>query len=204
MRFPPRTLAAIADGTLDLAFRRWQRPMVRPGGTQRTAIGLVGFESVEVVSREAISDEQAMRAGFDSADELLMFLDRKPAGEIYRVSLRFAGPDPRVALRDTLPGEAELDDLVRRLARLDRASSHGPWTRQTLEMIAANPERRAGELAAELGRERLPFKVDVRKLKELGLTESLPIGYRLSPRGRAVLEGLKGTSATVARTANSA
>ena len=29
------------------------------------------------------------------------------------------------------------------------------------------------------------FKRDVRKLKELGLTESLPVGYRLSPRGRA-------------------
>jgi hypothetical protein len=190
MRFPPRTLAAIADGSLDLAFRRWQRPMVKAGGTQRTSIGLVGFESVEVVPREAISQEQARRAGFDSAGELLGFLDRKP-GEIYRVSLRLVGPDSRVALRDTLPAEAELDGLTRRLARLDRASSHGPWTRQTMEAIGANPERRAGELAAELGRERLPFKVDVRKLKELGLTESLPIGYRLSPRGRAVLERLQ-------------
>ena len=142
--------------------------------------------------REAIGDEEAERAGFDSAGELLGFLDRKPEGEIYRVSLGVAGPDPRVALRDTLPGEAELDDLQRRLARLDRASSHGAWTRQTLEEIAAKPERRAGELAAELGRERLPFKVDVRKLKELGLTESLPIGYRLSPRGRALLERLRG------------
>jgi ribosomal protein S19E (S16A) len=27
----------------------------------------------------------------------------------------------------------------------------------------------------------------VRKLKELGLTESLDVGYRLSPRGRAFL-----------------
>jgi hypothetical protein len=191
MRFPPRTLAAIADGRLDLAFRRWQRPMVKAGGVQRTAIGLVRFESVEVVPREAISDEQARRAGFESADELLGFLDRKPVGEVYRVSLRVAGPDPRVALRETLPGEPELVELERRLARLDRASSHGPWTHQTLEAIAANPERRAGELAATLNRERLPFKVDVRKLKELGLTESLTIGYRLSPRGRAMLARLQ-------------
>jgi hypothetical protein len=28
----------------------------------------------------------------------------------------------------------------------------------------------------------------VRKLKELGLTESLQVSYRLSPRGRALLE----------------
>ena len=37
----------------------------------------------------------------------------------------------------------------------------------------------------------LPFKRDVRKLKELGLTESLETGYRLSPRGRALLERLR-------------
>jgi hypothetical protein len=42
-------------------------------------------------------------------------------------------------------------------------------------------------LAASLGRETAPFKADVRKLKELGLTESLLVGYRLSPHGRAYL-----------------
>jgi hypothetical protein len=42
-----------------------------------------------------------------------------------------------------------------------------------------------------MGRPRLPFKIDVRKLKELGLTESLPIGYRLSPRGAVVLAHLE-------------
>lgn len=47
---------------------------------------------------------------------------------------------------------------------------------------------RAGDPAADLGRERLEFKADVRKLKRLGLTESLEIGYRLSTRGRAYLD----------------
>ena len=31
----------------------------------------------------------------------------------------------------------------------------------------------------------------MRKLKELGLTESLEIGYRISPRGEVVLKRLK-------------
>jgi hypothetical protein len=39
--------------------------------------------------------------------------------------------------------------------------------------------------------ERKDFKARVRKLKMLGLTESLAIGYRLSPRGVAVLEALE-------------
>ena len=58
-----------------------------------------------------------------------------------------------------------------------------------MRAIAAAPGLRAGDLAAGLGRERLPFKADVRKLKALGLTESLEVGYRLSPRGRAYLDG---------------
>jgi hypothetical protein len=47
---------------------------------------------------------------------------------------------------------------------------------------------RAEDLAHSVGREKMPFKLDVRKLKELGLTESLTTGYRLSPRGWSVLE----------------
>ncbi len=58
-----------------------------------------------------------------------------------------------------------------------------------LELIAENPGVRAPDLAARMGRETLPFKRDVRKLKELGLTESLEVGYRLSPRGRAYRRG---------------
>jgi hypothetical protein len=191
MRLPPRTLEGIAEGRIDRAFRRWETPRAREGGRQVTAIGVISFEKVDAVAREAVSDEEAARAGFGSADELLAFLDRKSVGEIYRVRLRVVGPDPRVALRERLPDAAELEHLVRRLTRLDRSSPTGPWTRQVLELIEAHPERRAGDLAAMVGRERLPFKVDVRKLKGLGLTESLPIGYRLSPRGGALLEHLR-------------
>jgi hypothetical protein len=50
---------------------------------------------------------------------------------------------------------------------------------------------RAGDLAPTQGQEKLTFKRDVRKLKELGLTESLEVGYRLSARGRTVLTHLE-------------
>ncbi|MGI8596631.1 MAG: hypothetical protein ACR2LY_05025 [Thermoleophilaceae bacterium] len=81
----------------------------------------------------------------------------------------------------------EHSQLVQRLDRLDGASRHGPWTRATLAIIDRRPAVRAAELAYELGRETKSFKRDVRKLKELGLTESLGTGYRLSPRGRALI-----------------
>jgi hypothetical protein len=186
--FRADALAAIRDGELDLAFRRWRRARVRAGTRLRTRVGLVEVVEVSVVGREEIGDDEARRAGFASTDELLELLDGRGEGEIHRVELRFAGPDPRVALREQVSlGAAELDDVARRLERLDRASSHGPWTREVLELIGARPEVRAADLAASLGREKQPFKRDVRKLKELGLTESLERGYRLSPRGREVL-----------------
>jgi hypothetical protein len=190
MRFPPDTLAAVADGRIDLAFRRWDRPRATAGGSQRTPIGVIGFESVQVVSRDEVSDEEARRAGFETRDELLTFLDHRTEGDIYRVQLRVAGPDPRIALRESIPDEGEAAQIEQRLARLDQFSTHGPWTRAVLEAIRDQPGRRAGDLAAEMDRPRLPFKMDVRKLKELGLTESLEVGYRLSPRGLAIMERL--------------
>ena len=56
-----------------------------------------------------------------------------------------------------------------------------------LRLIAAQPGVRAPDLAASLGRETLPFKRDVRKLEELGLTVGLAAGYEISHRGRAYL-----------------
>ena len=80
MRLPPQTLAAIAEGRVDLAFRRWERPRVKEGGRQLTAVGVIGFEEVQLVPREAVTDADARRAGFESATALLGFLDRKAAG----------------------------------------------------------------------------------------------------------------------------
>jgi hypothetical protein len=42
-----------------------------------------------------------------------------------------------------------------------------------------------------VGRETAPFKLDVRKLKNLGLTISLVVGYELSPRGQAFLDATR-------------
>ena len=98
------------------------------------------------------------------------------------------GEDPRVALRsDDRLTDADVAEIDSRLDRLDRASSHGAWTMQTLDLVRRRPHTRAPDLAAEVGRERDPFKLDVRKLKNLGLTISHPVGYELSPRGMAYL-----------------
>jgi hypothetical protein len=188
MLFRQETLRGIEAGEVTLAFRRWRRPTVKAGGTLRTRVGVLAIDSVEPVDEGSISDADARRAGSAGRADLIRRL--RPEGTLYRVEFRLAGPDPRIALRE----RADLDDAERsaidaRLARLDAASRHGPWTARVLDLIAERPATRAPDLAAELGRETAPFKADVRKLKELGLTESLERGYRLSPRGRAYREG---------------
>jgi hypothetical protein len=191
--FRRRSLDGIRAGEITLAFRRWERPRARAGagGRQRTAVGELAIDSVAPVDRAAITAQDAARAGHASLDKLLAELDARGDAPIWRIELRWAGEDPRRALRERADlDDAELDELRERLERLDRASRHGPWTRAVLELIARQPEVRAADLAAATGREKLPFKRDVRRLKELGLTESLEVGYRLSPRGRAVVERL--------------
>jgi hypothetical protein len=185
----PPVLGRIAAGDIDLQFRRWRRPTVRAGGTLRTAIGVLHIGAVDIVQPADVTASEAHRAGYQSRDALLADVDYRDDA-LYRIRLHLAGEDPRIALRETQPTASERSAILQRLERLDRASKHGPWTASTLRLIAERPGVRAADLAASVGRETLPFKADVRRLKELGLTESLEVGYRLAPRGRAVLDSL--------------
>lgn len=190
MMFSNADLAGIVSGEVDLAFRRWRRRMHAPGGRQRTREGVVRFGAVDVVDPDSLTETDAARAGTDLT-RLRTLLSRKE-GDVYRIEVSFAGADERVALREVSAlTEEELQTVADRLAAMDARSKHGPWTRQHLELIADHPGELAETIGASIGREKRPFKADVRRLKELGLTESLQVGYRLSPRGEAVLTWLQ-------------
>jgi hypothetical protein len=150
-------------------------------------VGVLAIDAVDRVTLKGISAADARLAGYPSLAALKSWLSTRE-GDIYRVSLRFVGADPRIALRAAEPSPGEVEEILARLRRMDERSSHGPWTMTVLRLIAENPGVRAPDLAASLGRETLPFKADVRKLKELGLTESLQVGYRISLRGQAVVK----------------
>jgi len=188
MLFRKRFWAGLADGSVTLAFRRWSRPQVIAGRPYRSPAGMLHVDAVEAVEFDTIGDEDATRAGYRDAAELRHELAGRPDVPIFRVAFHHAGADPREVLREEVAEGAELSELRRRLDRLDRAAGDGPWTRATLRIIAELPGVRAGDLATALGRETPPFKLDVRKLKALGLTESLPVGYRIAPRGLALLD----------------
>ena len=186
-------LQRIARGEVSLVFRRWRRPTVRAGGTLRTAVGMLRIREVAVVHESDVSDGDATAAGYASRAALLADLPAPEGRRLYRVRLEFGGADPRIALReqDEL-SDAEVEDLLRRLRRLDARSAEGPWTLRVLAVIDEQPGVVSSTVAERLGCERGWLKPQVRKLKNLGLTVSLRVGYELSPRGRVVLEHLRG------------
>ena len=187
MLISPATARGIAEGSVTLAFRRWDRPRVRPGGTQRTAAGVVRFDTVEPVDAASLTEDDAARAGARSLAALQKLLDRRDGAQIYRMAVSFAGPDPRVELRE----RADLSDderraVDRRLDRLDAARGT-PWTRQVLALIAERPGVRAPDLAASLGRWPRPEARAERARREGDGVLLLAVGYEISPRGRAYL-----------------
>ena len=186
------TLRGIESGAITMAFRRWRRPTVKVGGNLLTSVGQLAVEAVDVVGLEEITESEAVAAGFSSLALLQSQLLRRTDGDVYRVRLHLAGPDPRIALRQEIPDGAELDVIVGRLARLDSRASSGPWTLPVLTLLHERSGERAAALAQVVGLDKAAFKVNVRKLKSLGLSESLRVGYRLSPRGEAVLGRLRG------------
>lgn len=188
MLFRQDALDGIREGRITLAFRRWRRPTVKTGGTLMLPIGQLQIVEVSQIDERDISEADATRAGYASVELLRRDLELREDGSVYRVELGALGADPRVALRAQASlGDDELALVRAKLARLDAAAAGGPWTRRVLELIRDQPAVRAGDICKVVQMERLPFKANVRKLKALGLTESLEVGYRLSPRGEALL-----------------
>lgn len=183
MLFREDILRGIADGRVTLAFRRWRKAPPPAGSTLRTPIGVITFDRVDAIDDDDITPDDVTRTGL-TADALRASLTGD--GTLLRIALRRSGADPRMALREQPPGAEEIDAILARLGRFDAAAEH-PWTAHTLALIAQRPATVARLLAAAVEVDLAIFKRRVRQLKELGLTESLEVGYRLSPRGEAVL-----------------
>lgn len=176
---------AIVAGRVDTAFRRWIRPTVKAGGTLTTSSGVLAIDAVDAIALDAVTDEDLKRAGFEDRYELDSLIgDRK--GTLHRIRLHYVGEDPRAALRENADlTDAEAAEIEQTLARMDGGS---PWVRRSLELIGEQPGVSAQELAGVLELDKVKFKNNVRRLKALGLTESLEVGYQLSPRGQAWLD----------------
>lgn len=159
--------------------------------TQR---GVIGIDAVDVIDESRITAKDAQAAGFDSRQELMDQIYDRDGEEcqLYRLKVRYLGEDPRKSLRINADlTRNDLKEIIEKLRQLDTRSQRGNWTQLYLQMIHDQPNTHAAILASQIGLDIPTFKPWVRKLKALGLTESLRPGYRLSPRGQKVLAALR-------------
>jgi hypothetical protein len=195
MQFRKPFKQAIADGRVTLSFRYWRSPQVKTGGQYRILpFGTIEVADVRTVNPADISESDAIDSGFDDLAALRDALAERKRSDtlLYRVAFHYLGQvaDPRVALRESRLDDAEFDALAARMRRMD--TSGVAWTAAVLGSIAEQPGTRAGDLAPRSGWATQRFKSQVRKLKAQGLTESLGVGYRLSPRGEDYIARVRG------------
>ena len=184
-----KDLLRIKEGSITLAFRKWKRASVKKGSLIKTSIGRIEIQELDKVLLSHIVQNEAIQAGYNSLDDLLRALNRRSEGDIYKISVRYHSPDPRIELRNRhIETHDEFEAVQAKLDRLDHYSKRGPWTLSILELIEANPQTRAKDLASQIGVEKDWLKLNVRKLKNQGLTISHEVGYSLSPRGKTFLQ----------------
>jgi len=190
MLFSRDAVLGLADGSITLTFRTWTKPQAKVSGRYRTYGLLLEVLAMTRVDPRTINDTDARRAGSNTAEELRKKLGTFGAGgRVWRIEFRCLGPDDRIARRNDAALDPEkLAKLKTRLTRMDRS---GEWTRKTMRLIASHPGVVSTTLAKRMKMERPEFKIKVRKLKELGLTESLEVGYQLSPLGKALLRAIQ-------------
>lgn len=195
MLFKEVHLQGIRSGTVSLAFRNWEKATVNKGSLLKTSIGLVEVVNIKPIDQNKITRAHAVKAGYENKDLLLKSLRQNTAAKIYKIALRYYSEDPRIKLREQteLSGE-KLEELKGKLSRLDQYSSEGSWTKKVLLAIKRYPHKRAVELAEITGYKKEWLKLNIRKLKNLGLTISHEVGYELSPLGKALLQKLPGRS----------
>ncbi len=185
-------LDGIVDGTITEVYRSWKRPTVKTGGTLNTSVGQLQIIDVSPIRKSDLTVAAAGRAGFATKAQLIDSLRIEEGRSLFRVKVAFGGEDPRIALRQSEElSDDEVEELRSAFARFDRDTVEpGLAPLALLRLISENEGVRAPDLAAALGVETKWFKARIRRLKSRGLTESLRIGYRLSPRGQAALDAL--------------
>ena len=191
MLFQRRFHERIHSGEITCTVRIWQRPHVKVGGRYSLGGGAIVVDEVHETRLDDITAALARRCGFPSLVDLVKTAKHGAGERVFVIDFHYdrktgARPRPETGAASA----EELAELVQRLAAMDRRSKVGEWTLATLRAIEARPGVLAAKLARSLGRPRDEFKRDVRKLKTLGLTFSLEIGYRLTPKGEALLASL--------------
>ena len=181
MQFDRQGSRGILAGRITVSFRNWKRSHAAVGGVYRLRpSGAVKVTGIRSVCLSDMEPDDLRRSGFDSIAAVAASMRLPQSATVTRVEFELTA-EPAAKP----PPEPSVDEALARLQATDRRST-APWTAGVLAIIRSHPATRAGDLAPEMGWETPSFKANVRKLKRLGLTQSLETGYRLTELGERV------------------
>ena len=188
MQFRKPQKIAITEGRLTHTIRTWKKPQAKPNGRYNIPpYGAIKVIEVTHTALKTIQPKQLKAAGYSSTDEAAHALSVRPGDLIWSISFEYLGRDE---VKRPATTNVTLDEVDALKTKLERMDGNKPWTKEVLNLISNNPGTRAADLAKKM---QAPldtpiFKRQVRRLKALGLTHSLEVGYRLSDRGVQVLD----------------
>jgi hypothetical protein len=196
MLFKQKHLEGIKAGKISLAFRKWKKLSVKKGDLIKTEVGIIKIGNVTKINPKEIIEIEAVKAGFASAQALISLLEGQKDGGIYRIEVSCEQEDELVVDAEmeaeiAAIDPAELAEISLEIQDLDQASKVGRWTVKTLQAIQQNPNLKSADLAVILKKEKEWLKLNVRKLRALGLTESHEPGYSITALGIAFLRSRK-------------
>lgn len=192
MLFKKEILDKIKAGEVTQAFRNWKKSRVNSGSLIKTPIGLIKILSCNAIQVSAIKQNDILNAGFSSKENLFKSLGDLKSNTIFQIALEYHSEDPRLKLRERNHcSDKEFNSLIEKLKNLDKRSKIGVWTMKILKAISENPKVKASNLAIITGYDKEWLKINVRKLKNFGLTISHHPGYEISPFGRAFLNRIE-------------
>lgn len=178
---------AIAAGRVTTSFRNWKRPQVKVGGEYNIPpFGAIRVTGITTTTLSQTSTRAVLRSGHESVGDLTKLLKCSTDDPVFQVDFTYLGAEP--VKQPNRSADLTRDELTELVARLDNYDKKSPWAWRTLDLIHQHPATRAGDLAPRVGQELPVFKRNVRKLKTLGLTLSLEVGYQLSERGSQLLK----------------
>jgi hypothetical protein len=191
MLFKQKILNEIKSGNVTLAFRKWEKASVKKGTLLKTSVGLIEIVNITLTAEEKITKKDAISAGFLTKEQLIESFRNNENTELYKIKVKYHSEDPRIALREQkYITHEEFLYINRKLERLDVLSKQGSWTTTVLQAIQQHPRMRAIDLSVITGFEKEWLKINIRKLKNIGLTVSHEVGYEIAPLGIAYMKKL--------------
>ncbi len=142
MLFKTKFSALIKAKKIETAIRKWTRPTVKENGTLITAAGQLRITSVKKINYNEITDKEIIEAGYADVRSWTRELSHKNAGEIYKITFRLEGEDPRIKLRENDESlRVELAYLQKKLQALEARSKVKGWPLRILEAVNKKPGR---------------------------------------------------------------